>query len=94
MSRPRLTKEEYARLKRLAGCAARLLVDPEFLDVLKALKDQAIRDWAATESLEADKREAAYRDLMAVGRLEYALKAFGQELRAEQDNNGGPLPKS
>jgi hypothetical protein len=76
-----LTPRDFDRIKRLGGYATALLADETFREILADLKNDAIRTWA--DALTPEKREDCWRDLRAIGRLENALKAFGQEYRAE-----------
>jgi hypothetical protein len=76
-----LTGEEFERIKRLGGFAMTLQVDATFLDIVKGLKEDAIRDWTFSKS--PDEREIAYRDLQAVGRLQAKLKTLADNYTAE-----------
>jgi hypothetical protein len=76
-----LTGDEFARIKLLASCARELLDNEAFREIVKDLKNDAIRAWGESQS--ADKREDCWRDLQAVGRLENYLKSLGPAYRAE-----------
>jgi hypothetical protein len=76
-----LTDPEFARKKLLASVARELLDSEGFREIIKDLKEDAIRRW--NESQSADKREDCWRDLQAVGRLENHLKTLGPAYRAE-----------
>jgi hypothetical protein len=78
-----LTDPEFARKKLLASVARELLDSEGFREIIKDLKEDAIRRW--NESQSADKREDCWRDLQAVGRLENHLKSLGPAYRAELD---------
>jgi hypothetical protein len=79
-----LTPQEFEITKRLGAFATMLLADATFLDVLKALKEDAIFCW--THGKSADEREAFWRDLQAVGRLQGKLETLGQNYRNEMAN--------
>ena len=76
-----LTDAEFARVKLLASAARELLDSEGFREIIKDLKNDAIRNWGEAQS--ADKREDCWRDLQAVGRLENYLKSLGPAYRAE-----------
>jgi hypothetical protein len=65
--------------------AERLLADDVFLGILKSLKNDVIRDWAAATDLTT--RERAHADLLAVGRLEGMLATLQGELRIEAEHD-------
>ena len=79
-----LTDAEFARVKLLASAARELLDSEGFREIIKDLKEDAIRRW--NESQSVDKREDCWRDLQAVGRLENHLKSLGPAYRAEVKN--------
>jgi hypothetical protein len=72
---------DFDRIARLGGYADALRNDENFKDVLRGLKDDAIRGWADSKS--TDQREDFWRDLQAVGRLENKLRTLGETYRAE-----------
>jgi hypothetical protein len=74
-------EQDFARKKLLASVARELLDNDGFREIIKDLKEDAIRRW--NESQSADKREDCWRDLQAVGRLENYLKSLGPAYRAE-----------
>jgi len=76
-----LTVGDFDRIKRLGGFAMNLMVDETFLDVVKGLKEDAIRDW--TNGKSPDEREAAFRDMQAIGRLQTKLKTLADNYTAE-----------
>jgi hypothetical protein len=80
-----LTDAEFARVKLLASAARELLDSEGFREIIKDLKNDAIRNWGEAQS--ADKREDCWRDLQAVGRLENYLKSLGPAYRAEVAKN-------
>ena len=77
-----LTVSEFDRVARLGTFAAELLVNENFRDVIKGLKEDAILGWTNAKS--ADEREGFWRDMQAVGRLENALKTLKQNYHVEQ----------
>jgi hypothetical protein len=76
-----LTIGELERIKRIGSFAETLRIDESFRDVVRGLKDDAIRGWADAKS--SDKREDFWHDLQAVGRLEQKLKDLGEAYRVE-----------
>jgi hypothetical protein len=76
-----LTPKEFDRIRRFGTFAHNLINDETFLDVLKGLKEDAIRGWTHSES--ADDREACWRDMQAVGRLKTKLESLIQTYHAE-----------
>lgn len=64
--------------------ASAALQAPPFLDILKKLKADALRDWANTDSAAQDKREELYRDIQAIGRLENTMRALADAVLMEQ----------
>lgn len=73
--------EDFERTKRLGSLARNLLADETFLDIVKGLKEDAIRDWTSGKSL--DERETAFRDIQAVARLQAKLKTLVDNYTAE-----------
>jgi hypothetical protein len=76
-----LTNEEFERLKRHGALAAQLLADATFREIVKDIKNDAIRRW--NDSLTVEKREDCWRDLHAIGRLENWLIAKKEETQHE-----------
>ena len=76
-----MTPEEFQMTARLGGFAMTLQTDATFLDIVKGLKEDAIRDWTYSKSV--DEREVAYRDLQAVGRFQAKLKTLADNYTAE-----------
>lgn len=81
-----MTEEELRKLRRLASCAARLLEDKEFREVLADLKNIAIRKWS--DAGKTADREAAWFELHAAGGLENLLKKYGERWRTEAKKHG------
>lgn len=54
----------------LVSYAAALNGHPCFREIVRRLKEAAIREWAGTTPADAEGRDFAYNDLRAVGRLE------------------------
>jgi hypothetical protein len=76
-----MTEAEFATLKRLAECSARLLADANFLELVATLKNDAIRKWSESTTIEAQR--SAWYDLHAVGKLETKMRKFPETLRHE-----------
>jgi hypothetical protein len=76
-----LTIDEMDRIARLGGFAANLLVDETFRDIVRGLKEDAMRQWV--EAQHPDEREALWRDIQAVGRLENTLHTLKQNYHVE-----------
>lgn len=47
-----------------------------FLEIMRLLKAETIRDWANTDAADSAGREARYADIQALGRLESRLQAL------------------
>lgn len=79
--------------------AVQLLSDPRFLDILRFLKDETIRQWVNGGG-DMTAREALFRDVQAVGRLENRLQALAQNKTLdarkadEKERRAGPLKRS
>jgi hypothetical protein len=73
-------------LARLQSYAARLAADDDFKEIVKQLKNRAIRQWASEPHPVG--REDAWFDLQAIGRLEAYLKelADGKLLQDRKDD--------
>lgn len=67
----------------MAEFASAALQAPPFLDILKKLKADALRDWANTDSAAQEKREELYRDIRAVARLENTMRALADAATME-----------
>ena len=76
-----MTPEEFNLIRRMGFFAKNLLADADFLDVLKGLKEDAISGWTNAKS--SDEREAYWRDLHAVSRLQEKLESLVHRLNAE-----------
>jgi hypothetical protein len=61
----------------IAAFAADLLKQPEYLHVLRMLKNDTIYKWA--NEADADAREVLWHDIQAVGRLEVRIKMLADE---------------
>lgn len=70
------------RVARLGAYAGALRADENFKDIVRGLKDDAIRDWSNAQSV--DDREACWRDLQAVGRFELKLKILVDAFTVEK----------
>lgn len=55
--------------------AKQLRENEAFKAILAAMKANTLREWANTASGAADEREALFRDIQAIGRLEAAIQA-------------------
>lgn len=82
------SKEAVARL------ATSLKTNPAWQGLLAALKAVALRDWANTQSGEADKREGLYRDIQAIGRLEAAVQAVSDNAEIEARKEAAATKKA
>jgi hypothetical protein len=65
-------EQDILVLKRLADASNRLLQDEGFLELLRTLKSEAIREWS--EGKHTEHREAAWYDLQAAARLENTIR--------------------
>jgi len=58
----------------LAEFAKTLQNSEGFKQIMRFLKTENLKDWANTNSGDADKREELYRDIQALGRFETRLQ--------------------
>lgn len=80
------TKEEI-------GALARQLRDSHvFKEIVAAMKGNIIAAWANEH--DADKREACFRDVQAVGRLEAALQAAAQNVEMDAKKEAAAVKKA
>jgi hypothetical protein len=75
--------EKDARFKALAHYAAALAQEPNFLELMKHLKNETFRLWA-NEAKTPDDREKCWHDLQAIGRLENKLADLPQQLTLQK----------
>lgn len=64
--------------------AAGLLAQEGFLEVMRLLKAETIKDWANTEEKDVVGREARYADIQALGRFETKLKSLVDDATIDQ----------
>jgi hypothetical protein len=74
--------EKTSRFKALAYYAAALAQEPNFLELMKHLKNETIAKWSGAKS--PGEREACWHDLQALGRLEYKLADLPQRLTLQK----------
>ena len=76
-----MTPQDFDTIKRLGNYAENLLVDVNFNDVLKGIKEDAILGWVNAKS--PDDREGFWRDMQAVGKISTKLKELVGTYHAE-----------